>query len=178
MPPVTACVRIDPDGSGEVVWGTRIDPTRIQIRNVPLPNSNRRYRDILLNDGAAEGTRKVDDEEYPVFNELAVWHGSTYSTFQSALSMRDLSAEQHLAKACDYSDIGFEDWSTVRILCAACSLGTPGPHECAASETIEGAKNYGFGAESRESLIEVLNYWTSDADGRSFSDPHLVLLAT
>jgi hypothetical protein len=35
MPPVTACVRLNPNTFGEVVWGTRIDPARIQIRNVP-----------------------------------------------------------------------------------------------------------------------------------------------
>jgi tetratricopeptide (TPR) repeat protein len=87
MPPVTACVRLNPDTSAEVVWGTRVDPARIEIRSVPLPNSNRRYRDILLNDGAAEGTRKSGEQEYPVFDELAVWKPSNYSTFQSALLM-------------------------------------------------------------------------------------------
>ena len=51
------CVRLNPSGSGEVVWGKRIDPARIRIANVPLPESNRRYGDIILNDGAEEGTR-------------------------------------------------------------------------------------------------------------------------
>jgi hypothetical protein len=138
MPPVTACVRLNPNSSGEVVWGTRIDPARIQIRNVPLPNSNRRYRDILLNDGAAEGTRKAGDHEYPVFDELAVWKPSSYSTFQSALSMEDSDAERHLIEVCDENDIGLEDWSTVRIICAACSRGTPGEHHCSASEAQDG----------------------------------------
>jgi len=89
MPSVTACVRLNPNSSGEVIWGTRIDPARIQIRNVPLPSSNRRYRDIVLNDGASTGTRTAGDQQYPVFDELAIWYPSKYSTFQSVLSMND-----------------------------------------------------------------------------------------
>jgi hypothetical protein len=178
MPPTTACVRLNPNISGEVVWGTRIDPARIQIRNVPLPDSSRRYRDIMLNDGASEGTRKNRDQEYPVFNELSVWQPSLYSTFQSWLSLEDADAEQHLIHVCDENDIGFEDWSTVRNICATCSRGSLEPHHCYASEAGDGAKNYGFGATTRESLVRVLSLWADEVAGRSFSDPHLVLLAS
>jgi hypothetical protein len=178
MPPSTACVRIDPNGLGEVVWGTRVDPARIQLRNVPLPNSNRRYQDILLNDGAQEGTRTSGGEDYPVFNELTVWQPSAYSTFQSALSMQDSNAEPHLIHLCEENDIGFEDWSTVRVICSACSRGSLEPSHCPASETHEGAKNCGFGVISREVLVQVLSSWANGFEGRRFSDPHLVLLAT
>jgi hypothetical protein len=177
MPPVTACVRLDPKSSGEVVWGTRIDPARIEIQNVPLPNSNRRYRDILLNDGAAEGTRKAGEHEYPVFNELELWKPSSYSTFQSALSMQDSDAEQHLIQMCNENSIGFEDWTTVRIICAACSRGSLEQHCCSGSQVQEGEKNYGFGVSSREALIQLLNTWAEGSAGSSFSEPHLVLLA-
>jgi hypothetical protein len=176
MPPVTACVRINPNASGEVVWGTRIDPARIQIRNVPLPNSNRRYHDILLNDGAAEGTRKSGEEEYPVFNELAVWKSSSYSTFQSALAMTDSEAEHQLSQLCAENDIGFEDWTTVRIICAACSRTSLEQHSCSANEMQEGQRQYGFAATSRETLVNILRSWTEGSAGRGFSDPHLVLL--
>lgn len=178
MPPVAACVRLNPDTSGEVVWGTRIDPARIQIRNVPLPNSNRRYRDILLNDGAAEGTRKSGEREYPVFDELAIWMPSNYSTFQSALSMEDSDAERDLMRMCDESDIGFEDWRSVRIICSACSRGSLEQHHCSANEAQDGQKNYGFGVTSREVLVQVLSSWAESVAGRNFSDPHLVFLAT
>ncbi len=178
MAPVTACVRLNPNASGEVVWGTRIDPARIQIRNVPLPNSNRRYHDILLNDGAAEGTRKSGEQEYPVFNELEVWKASGYSTFQSALSMNDANAEHDLIQACNESDIGFEDWTTVRIICAACSVGSVDQNHCSARAVEEGERNFGFGVMSREILIQVLSSWANASAGRGFSEPHLVLLAT
>ncbi len=177
MPPVTACVRINPNTSGEVVWGTRIDPARIQVRNVPLPNSNHRYHDILLNDGAADGNRKSGGLEYPVFNELEVWKASGCSTFQSALSMDDADAEHDLIRACNESDIGFEDWTTVRIICAACSAGSVDQNHCSADAVEQGEKNYGFGVLSREVLVQVLSSWANASPGRGFSDPHLVLLA-
>jgi tetratricopeptide (TPR) repeat protein len=175
-PPVTACVRLDPKGSGEVVWGTRIDPARIQIRNVPLPNSNHHYCDILLNDGAAEGTRMSGEFEYPVFNELAVWKSSSYSTFQSALAMTDSEAEHQLTQLCAENDVGFEDWTTVRIICAACSRTSLKQHSCSANEMQECQRKYGFAATSRETLVDILRSWTEGSAGRDFSDPHLVLL--
>jgi hypothetical protein len=171
-------VRLDPNSSGEVVWGTRIDPARIQILNVPLPNSNRRYRDIILNDGASAGTRKSGDQEYPVFNELDVWRQSMYSTFQSTLSMTDSNAEQRLSEMCNQRDIGFEDWGTIRILCTTCSQGSPASPQCPANNANEGARNYGFGATSRETLVEVLTAWAKETEGSSFSEPHLVLMAS
>jgi hypothetical protein len=177
MPPVTACVRLNPDKSGEVVWGTRIDPARIQINNVPLPDSKRRFRDILLNDGAPAGTRKSGENEYPVFDELAVWQPSIYSTFQSALTTEDADAERALARLCNECDIGFENWSTIRQLCSACSHGSPEPHTCSEDSGIADATNYGFAVKSRETLVHALRSWAEAIPGRGFSDPQLVLLA-
>jgi tetratricopeptide (TPR) repeat protein len=178
MPPVTACVRLDPNNSGEVVWGTRIDPARIEILNVPLPNSNRRFRDIILNDGAVEGTRKSGEREYPVFDELAIWKRSNYSTFQSAVALENADAERQLINMCNQNDIGIENWSSVRVICAACSRGSPEQHHCSANEIQQAEKNYGFAATSREFLIQVLSSWAQTGTGREFSDPHLVLLAS
>ena len=84
MTRVTGCVRLDPNGSGEVVWGERIDPARTVISNVPLPESGRGFRDVILNDGAANGKRAdADDNEIPVFDELGVWKASPFSTFRA-----------------------------------------------------------------------------------------------
>jgi hypothetical protein len=67
----TACVRLNPQSSGEVVWGERLDPARLVILNVPLPESRHRFRDIILNDGAENGTRAVGGIQVPVFAEFA-----------------------------------------------------------------------------------------------------------
>jgi len=71
-PPMPACVRLEPKKSGEVVWGERLDPARILVLSVPLPASKYRFRDIVLNDGAANGTRMLNSVEIPVFDELEV----------------------------------------------------------------------------------------------------------
>jgi hypothetical protein len=61
--PSVACVRLNPRESGEVVWGERIDPARTVVQNIPLPESGRRFRDIVLNDGAPNGTRTWEGVE-------------------------------------------------------------------------------------------------------------------
>src|SRR6266446_1566999 len=40
-----APVRLDPQGDGEVAWGQRIDPARLVVKNVPLPQSGHRFGD-------------------------------------------------------------------------------------------------------------------------------------
>lgn len=56
-----APVRLNPQQHGEVVWGLRIDPARVVIKNVPLPESGHRWGDIVLHDGAPNGHRTVAD---------------------------------------------------------------------------------------------------------------------
>ena len=155
--PVTSCVTIDPDNRGEVVWGTRIDPARIRIVNVPLPESGRRYGDILLNDGAPEVTRRSGKNEYPVFNELGLWKTSAHSTYEVDLTEFGPEAIQSLKQKCDDAGMGFEDWGSIRILCAACSRGEPGEHTCT-HESIAGHR-FAFAATSESSLRKLINEW-------------------
>lgn len=175
--PGTACVRLNPNHSGEVVWGSRLDPARIRLRNVPLPESNHRYGDIVLNDGAAEGTRTKNGREYPVFNELQVWQPSRHSTFRSTLSIVDNAAEERLLDLCHENNIGAEDWGTIRHICAECSRGNPGPHDCVAQHQTDDARNCGFGAVDREILLQVLSAWSAEATDREFTEPALELFA-
>jgi hypothetical protein len=44
-------VRLDPGRCDEVVWAERLCPTRARIRNVPTPESGRRYGEIVVHDG-------------------------------------------------------------------------------------------------------------------------------
>lgn len=55
-------VRLNPDGSGEVVWGRRIDPVRVRIESIPLPDSGYRCGDVVLHDhdGEQQPTGFVD----------------------------------------------------------------------------------------------------------------------
>ena len=173
MEELTACVRLDPKGAAEVVWGTRIDPARMQIDNVPLPDSNRRYADIVINDGAQEGTRVASGNEYPVFDELGLWHMSSHSTFGVEIFAPTDSAVQSLIEKCSDSDIGVEDWRTMRILCAQCSRGNPGEHDCTSRPSSE--SRFGFGARSKDKLRQVLAEWVDTEDGARFGAVELLL---
>lgn len=157
-----ACVRLNPSGSAEVVWGDRIDPARIRILNVPLTTSDRRYGDVLINDGAPGGTRMSAGQEYPVFDELGMWKSSAYSTYEVEMTMPSELAMERLEGKCRESDMWVEDWGTVRTLCAACSRGNPGEHDCTSMPT--GKSKFGFAAKSEEGLHRLLKEW-ADTEG-------------
>lgn len=172
-----ACLRLDPDDKGEVVWGQRLDPARIEIQNVPLPASQHRFRDIVLHDGAPNGTRVVNQEEFPVFDELMLWKASDYSTFQVNLQLPSEAALDGLMDICDQRELGIEDWSTVRMLCSKCSHGNPGPHECRNSDEEQGESAFGFAARSEGELASALRQWTGQSPDAGFGDIQLLLSA-
>ncbi|HEY0585018.1 MAG TPA: tetratricopeptide repeat protein [Pseudoduganella sp.] len=122
-------VRLNPNGNGEVVWGTRIDPVRAVLRNIPYPESGFRCGDIVLHDGAGVGKRESRGREYSVFNVLELFEASKLSTF--CMEVHE-ATEQQMAKleaAFDAAGMPFEDWtSNVRTLCKACSEGIPHEH--------------------------------------------------
>lgn len=176
FPAITACVRVNPNGNGEVVWGHRIDPVRLRIDSIPLPESEHRYRDTVLHDGAQEGTRIVDGTEVPVFDELAVWQTSCYSTFEAVVEVPDEVAEKDLVQRCLDQEMGIEDWSTVRWICEECSRGNPGPHSCA--HTVDSARrSYAFASESAGKLEDVLQQWVAANAGAQFGSVRIRLKA-
>lgn len=154
-----ACVRLVPDDSAEVVWGKRIDPARIRIMNIPLPESDRLYGDIILNDGAQEGTRVSNGTEYPVFNELQVWRRSDFSTFRVEVVGATAEAKSTLERLCEESGLHFEDWGTVRRLCATCSRGNPGPHDCSDVSQDDRGIHFGIAARAQDSVARLLAEW-------------------
>lgn len=163
----TACVRIEPANCGEVVWGERIDPARFVILNVPLPESGRRFRDVLLNDGAPNGTRVKDGVEVPVFDELEVWRPSQYSTFEVVLEGVTAEAEESLVELCNERELGVEDWSTIRFICQECSRGNPGPHDCKRLDTDAAERTYAIAAQSESEVMQLLTEWQASTSGRS-----------
>jgi tetratricopeptide (TPR) repeat protein len=177
MPPVTACVRLNPQGSGEVVWGQRLDPARLLVLNIPLPDSKHRFHDIVLNDGASNGTRVTNGVEVPVFDELAIWQPSRWSTFRASVRIPDESAEEKLTEFCEASKIGIEDWSSIRIICAECSRGNPGPHDCKAVEPEGARKTFGFAAQSSAEVFDMLREWKAVVEGAEFRDVETVFAA-
>jgi tetratricopeptide (TPR) repeat protein len=178
MPAVSACVRLDPEGRGEVVWGLRLDPARIVVMNVPLPESGYRFHDIILNDGASNGVRQDGrGDEVPVFDQLSLWKVSEYSTFAARLQVSNPTAEENLTKIGDENEIGIEDWSTVRMICSSCSRGNPGPHDCKAKPLEDGTRRFGFGAKTRGDLLRVLGTWAESNARCEFAEPEVLVPA-
>jgi tetratricopeptide (TPR) repeat protein len=173
-PPAIACVRLDADGSGEVVWGERIDPARIVIVNVPLAESHHRFRDIVLNDGASNGTREWNGKTFPVFDELQIWQRSQFSTFRVSLNISSESAEARLLELSREPKIGLENWGTVRIICAECSRGNPGPHDCKASDESS-YKSFAFAALSERDLRSLLDMWASEVEDAGYDSIEVAL---
>ncbi len=125
-----AAVRLSPDGEAEVVWGRRLDPARIEVLNIPLPSSGRRWGEVVLHDGAPRGERTTAasgspgsrPSVYPVFDEIELWAPSAVPTWVvliEAATQADRDALERLAADAGYAA---EDWSSsVRLLCRACS---------------------------------------------------------
>jgi tetratricopeptide (TPR) repeat protein len=173
FPPMTACVRINPDES-PVIWGERIDPVRLLIRSIPLPDSRHRYRDILLHDGTRSGTRMMDEEQVPVFDELEVWQPSQFATYQAGIRIPDAEAETALEQLAGDIGVALEDWSKLSLVCPQCSRGNPVPHECDVREPEDGLKSYALAAETESTARYVLDEWAKRTAGASYSDLRVV----
>ncbi|MGK5529067.1 tetratricopeptide repeat protein [Streptomyces sp. URMC 129] len=121
-----AAVRLSPEGEAEVVWGRRLDPARIEVQNIPLPSSGRRWGEVVLHDGVPRGERTTTSggvaSVYPVFDEIELWAPSAVPTWVvliEAATEADRDALERLAADAGYAA---EDWSSsVRLLCRACS---------------------------------------------------------
>ncbi|SFD34576.1 Tetratricopeptide repeat-containing protein [Streptomyces aidingensis] len=124
-----AAVRLSPSGESEVVWGARLDPARIEITNIPLPSSGRRWGEVVLHDGVPNGERTVTRDGsggrttvYPVFDELELWAPSSVPTWVVLLEAARPSDRDALEKLAADAGYAAEDWtSSVRLLCRSCS---------------------------------------------------------
>jgi len=154
-------IRINPDGAGEVVWCDRIDPARAIIRNVPLPQSAHRYGDLVLHDGAPNGTRLTGGQEVPVFDELQLLTPSRYATFVVTVEAESADALRGLQRLLAEAELTNEDWGTIRQLCHECSTGRAGAHEVPA-EFVPGAiTDLGIAAETEAAVHDALAHWSA-----------------
>jgi hypothetical protein len=161
-------IRLDPDGQAEVVWCERLDPARARIRSVPFPASGRGCGDLLLTDGEPRGYRQSGGRQVPVFNELQVLSPSPLSTFAVTLSAPNADAMAGLEDLAGKQGIFVEDWSTVRVLCACCSEGTPGPHEHdEAPDSWSVSRSVGVAAPHDDSVHSLLTSWAAAGPERS-----------
>jgi hypothetical protein len=118
-----------------------------------------------------------DGIEFPVFDELELWRPSRWATFQVILQVPSGECEARLVELCNARDLGIEDWSTIRWLCAECSRGNPGPHECAAGGPANPWKPFAIAAPDRDEVLTVLEDWKSACSDASYRDVEMLVPA-
>jgi hypothetical protein len=153
-------VRINPDTDPEVVWGVRLDPARARLLSVPLPESDRRWGDIVLHDGEPRGERVADGRTYFVFDELELWRRTSTPTFSVNVDAADESDVDALTDAADAAGGAAEDWSALRLLCVDCSLGRP--HADHSKDDWRTERRIGV-ALPADLVEELLNTWRDAA---------------
>jgi tetratricopeptide (TPR) repeat protein len=124
-----AGVRVSPEDKPEVVFCERLDPCRARVLSVPLPESDRRFGDIVLHDGEARGKRRFGNGHISVFDELMLLERSGYGTWKVQATCSSAEVRDELLELFDDVDGAIEDWSeNIEMLCAQCSLGEPHEH--------------------------------------------------
>ena len=151
-------VRLNPDSSGEVVWGRRIDPVRVVIESIPYPESGYRFNDIVLHDGAPTGVRVVGEREYSVFNVLELFESSKMSTYVAVATVGTPDDMEHLSRIAESMGIEAEDWTgNVRVLCKQCSEGVPhDAHDQEGEQAWSTERKIGLACEAPSQIDEFV----------------------
>lgn len=155
----TIPIRINPNNNGEVVWCKRLDPARVIIENIPLPESNHRHGDLLLTDGAPVGYRTVNEIEYPVLNELCMLKPSNYTTYSFIVRTTNDLIIKKLEDHCSSQNIIMEDWSTIRFYCKQCSEGKVHDNHDKMLNLSKEERRIAFATLDYPSLIGIIHNW-------------------
>jgi tetratricopeptide (TPR) repeat protein len=105
------CIRLQYQKQMEILWVRPIDPARGEIINIPHPNSDRRYRDIILYDREVIGHNVVGRRRVPIMQELSRYKRSGFRTFSCSLYTQEEKHLQSLERLCLEHGLGFEIWS-------------------------------------------------------------------
>ena len=105
------CIRLRYHKQIEILWVRPIDPARGEIINIPHPNSDRRYRDIIIYDREVIGHNVIQRRRVPIMEELSLYKRSGFRTFSCSLFTQNEKHLQSLEKLCLEHGLGFEIWS-------------------------------------------------------------------
>jgi hypothetical protein len=163
-------VRLDPEGRSEVVWAQRICPTRAVVRSIPV-RAHRTFGDVILHDGAPNGSRTVNGRSFSVFDEIAVWKPSGIPTWTVRIEA-DAAGTQDLLELFARTELGAEPASSLQPICKCCSSGDVEQHEPHA-EAADGQEFWL--AAPQEATFSLLHLWQSgDTDRRGYRDVTLI----
>lgn len=164
-----AGVRVAIDTEPEVVFCERIDPCRARIGSVPLPESDRRFGDIVLHDGERRGERELATRKIPVFDELGVLQRSTYETWKVTIECDHAGERDELLALFEGLEGAVEDWSeNITFLCAQCSAGVPhDEHPAPANAPWQQVRKLGLAIAGEHELdrLKYLGRWRRGVHG-------------
>jgi TPR repeat protein len=158
------------DAAAEVVWATRLSPVTARIENIPTPATRFRFGDVVLHDGAANGTRfYAPEDERPVFDVFELFEPSDYITFAAHLIAPHSEAIQELEAACQAAGVEIEDWTrNMQVLCKACSEGRA--HEqhdhLLKNDEWQIERRIGFASKDAAKVNAVLERWETQGKER------------
>jgi hypothetical protein len=168
-------IRLSPAGQPEVVWCRRIDPARAVVLSIPTAGSGRGCGDLLLHDGEPTGSRLLKGRNVPVFDELELLAPGKRHTFAVEVLAPRPADLAELETGPDDGPVAIEDWSSsLQVLCADCSRGTPHDHPQPATEWTP-QRRLGVAAESEGAAVAVVRAWAGRAPGRELKTIECVL---
>lgn len=145
--------------NNEVVWCQRIDPARAFILSIPFPESGRHYKDLLLHDGAPNGSRWYRGKEVPVFDEIEVLQPSGFDSFTFDAEVADAEHVRLLDELAADAGLAAEDWTTVEILCEACSDGLPHKHHLREATPWTAVRRLVVAAKDEAAVDQLVDRW-------------------
>ena len=129
-----------------------------------------RHGDIVLNDGAPEGSRTAGNRDYAVFNVRSLLQASTFQTAIARIEVASEADVQSLKAMLTEAGHVMEDWTVnLRSLCKQCSEGKP--HEArdaALSPEWQAQRELGvaIGANAATDATNVFARWQDSTGGR------------
>lgn len=110
-------IRLAPAGEAETVWADRLDPARARLSSIPLGGFC--FGDVVLNDGAPTGYRKLRGADVPVFDCLALLEPSPLATWCVDITLEEPKRRKDAPGVFDQLDIiardrglAAENWTT------------------------------------------------------------------
>ncbi len=115
LPPRSA-VQLKAGKRFEIVEIKLLDPARGIINSIPFPNTDRRYKDIIIFDRVICGTfQSAKKGKLPIYRELGVQKRSVYQTTSCWLHEAEKEEVLKLEGLCRQYQLGFEIWSNAQL---------------------------------------------------------------
>jgi hypothetical protein len=164
-------IRLHRNDAGETVWAERLDPARARLSNIPLGSFC--YGDVVLNDGVPAGYRRLEGTDVAVFDCLALLEPSPLATWCVEIELDEPSGLDVLDGIARERGMASENWTAgLRLLCRACSEGTPHEQHEGAPDAPppRGPQRIAVAARTKGEVRDLLADWDAESRGARVGD--------